>query len=328
MTEQTTAAALPVTATQEIVEASFSKELTIIRYQDQLNGLNAYQITSENTAQAAEVLKMCRGIIKKMDDIHDRIKQPYWDMGKKVDAALKSFKEPFEQALRTKTNELQIVLNKIAEENRKKEQERQRIDGIKKAIDNFLLDASQAIAQATTPQELVAIEKLIGSHKANTYRYQEFLPELVGRSVALSDLIKTQKGNIKTLADLEKKKNEALAKDDDRAVEQLQEQQELVQHSINEGKIVVQETAISQALNMDNQVMIPQTQKVKYRRESWKWEVKDIALLFKKMPHLVELTPNKEKIDEYLRNKKTDGSLTGKEEESINGLKLYLERIA
>lgn len=81
MTTENNSAVLPVNATREIVEASFSKELTLIRYTDQLQGLLNYQITSENTNEAATMLKGIRGVISKIEAIHQRIKKPHWVLG-------------------------------------------------------------------------------------------------------------------------------------------------------------------------------------------------------------------------------------------------------
>jgi hypothetical protein len=50
-------------------------------------------------------------------------------------------------------------------------------------------------------------------------------------------------------------------------------------------------------------------------------------MLYKKMPHLIDLTPNKDKIGELLEVKKADGTLKDVEELKIFGLTLYLEKL-
>lgn len=316
------------TVTFEIVKASFNKELTALQFQEALNSFNAWSVTPENVTATQEKIKRVRGFMRKLEEIKKNGKQEAMEICKYWDRAYNEIYETLETSLRAKEKDLQIIVDKIAEENRKKEAERQRIEGIKKAIDTFFLDTSKAIAEATTTEQLVVLQKLIGSHKANKTRYQEFIPELSQRAEELTPLINKQKEHINELAEIEKQKAEALAKDDDRALEQLQERQELVQHSITESKIVVQETAIHQALNMDNAPVVPQQQQVKYRRKSWKFEVTDINLLFKKMPHLVTLVANDEKIKELIESKKGAGELKDTEEVLLPGLRIYLEKLA
>jgi hypothetical protein len=50
----------------------------------------------------------------------------------------------------------------------------------------------------------------------------------------------------------------------------------------------------------------------------------DIKETQKKMPNFVDLTPNKEKIDEYLKAKKAEG-VSG-DEFTVFGIKFYLKR--
>lgn len=313
----------------EIVKATFSKELTKLKFQEALDKFNAMEVTSENVSLVQEKMKALRGFIKVIGDIKDSGKRPSLEEGRMWDRAEKDFLTLATTSLNAKASQAQIVLDKIAEENRLKRIEQERVEGINKEIDNFLLQTSQQIAAATRKEQLVAIEKSLGSHKGNKSRYQEFLPVLVERANELTPLIKQQKENIETLEKLEAERLLAEKENDDRKLLELQEQKEAVETKIEEKQIQVQEAAIQMAITPDAvQTVQPQQQAIKYRRTQWKWEVKDIAMLYKKMPHLVELVPNKEKIDEYLKSKKQDGSLEGKEEEIINGLKIYLEKLA
>ena len=89
--------------------------------------------------------------------------------------------------------------------------------------------------------------------------------------------------------------------------------------------IKVQEKAIGMATKAD--VVEPEMvmlQSVAARRSIWTWEVVDIKETQKKMPNFVDLTPNKEKIDEYLKAKKAEG-ISG-DEFTVFGIKFYLKR--
>lgn len=315
--------------TQEIIRAKFDLALAGLKYQDALTKFNSWQITPENIADTQTKIKNVRGFIRKLADIKAVMKEPALTECRYWDAAYNDILTPLQTSLSAKEKELQTIVDKIAEENRLKEKERQRVEGIKSEIDNFILQQSRNIAAATTHEQLVNIEKLIGSNKGNKNRYQEFLPELVERCNELTPIIKQQKEHIKELQRIELEKMKAEKQQDDRKLLELQEQQEVIQHSIDEKKIQVQEEAIHQATRPDEvQTVLPQQQAIRYRRQAWKWEVKDIKLLAKKAPHLVILMPDEEKIDELLKTKRADGSLDDKEELEVMGIRFYLEKKA
>lgn len=317
-----------VVVTQEIINARFAKELTALKYEDALQKFTAYQITPDNLVDAQEKMKKVRAFVRRISEIKDAGKKPALEECRYWDTAYKAVLVPLETVLQEKDKALQEVTNKIAQENLEKERERRRVDGIEKDIDNTLLTYSQHIAGAKDTPTLVTIEKLLGSLKGNKSRFQEFLPKFVERCGELTPIIKKQKEVIKKLEELESQRLQAEKDQDDRKLLELQEKQAEVTQSFEENKIVVQETSIQQAIRPDIQVAESVPTEIKYRRQSWKWEVADIKELYKKMPHLVELTPNKEKIDELLKTKKADGSLKNIEELNYFGLKIYLEKLA
>lgn len=317
------------TVTLQIVKTKFNAELTKLQYQEALDRFSAMEVTADNIAAVELKLKSVRAFKNTLAGIKEEGKKEAWAECKMWDTAYNDILTPLDQLLVSKSTDLQRVKEKKAAENKKIEDEKKRVDGIKKEIDDFILQTSMTIAASTTTDEIVTIEKLIGSNKANKGRYQEFLPDLVERCNELTPLIKKQKETIKQLADFEKKRKEAEAKGDDRTIMELDEKTELAKHSLTQTQINLQQQAIHQATTPDQiPVVTGQTTEVKWRRQSWKWKVEDIKLLAKKMPQFVMLVPNEEVIDAYLKAKKADGSLEGKDEEVINGLKLYLEKLA
>lgn len=327
-TPQNEVAVTPVMSTQEVITARFNKSLTALQYQDALQKFTAYKITPDNLPEAQEKMKRVRAFIRKLGEIKDEGKKPSLLEGRMWDTAYKNFLTPLETVLMEKDKALQEVTNKIAEENRQREMERQRVLGIEKDIDNSLLDYSQRIANAKDTPTLVTIEKMLGSLKGNKSRFQEFLPKFVDRCGELTPLIKKQKEVIKELEELEKQRLQAEKDQDDRKLLELQEKQESVTNSFEENKITVQETAIAAAIRPDIQIATPIPTEIKYRRQSWKWEVKDIKTLAKKAPHLVIQMPDEEKIDDLLKAKKADGSLKDIDELDYMGIRFYLEKLA
>lgn len=314
--------------TQEIVNARFAKELTALKYEDALQKFTAYKITPDNLPEAQEKMKKVRAFLRSLGAIKDAGKRPALEECRYWDTAYKNVLTPLEKVLSEKDKELQVVTNKIAEENRQREAERQRVFGIEKDIDNTLLMYSQQIAGAKDTPTLVTIEKLLGSLKGNKSRFQEFLPKFVERCGELTPLIKKQKEVIKELEELERQRVQAEKEQDDRKLLELQEKQEVANNSFEENKIVAQEIAIQQAIRPDIQVAESVPTEIKYRRQSWKWEVKDIKTLAKKAPHLVIQSPDEEKIDDILKAKKADGSLKNIDELDYMGIRFFLEKLA
>jgi len=101
-----------------------------------------------------------------------------------------------------------------------------------------------------------------------------------------------------------------------------------VEETINQAQINVQEKAIFMASQPDIvEVESVVSEAPRPRRQSWEWKITDIQLLAKKMPHLVKIMPEEDKINELLKSKKTDGSLDGKEEENYFGITFFIQKL-
>ena len=317
MSETTTPIAIDVTKAELTI--ALSKEG--LQYQQLLQEGENLKFTKDNLVEQGASLKTLRSVQKKLGDIEN----PYTANWKAWNEARKSLVDPIADLLKRKEAEYRALALEIEADKKKAEQERLRIAGIRESINSFFIAQSQAIAGAKTLEELTGIEKLIGSHKANSSRYAEFLPELVEKASLLTPLIKTQKESIKKLEALKAAENAANEAGDDQAVIDARESQELLTDKIQEMSIKVQEKAIGMATKAD--VVEPEMvmlQSVAARRSIWTWEVVDIKETQKKMPNFVDLTPNKEKIDEYLKAKKAEG-ISG-DEFTVFGIKFYLKR--
>lgn len=313
--------------TQELVTAKFKAELSRKKYEQALQALTSYKITEDNMAEAQAKLKAGRGLLKDFEAIKTKGKEDALAECRMWDAAFNSLKLPLETELNKKAAELNTIATAVAGKAMKARIEEERKARIKADIDNTLLNYSQVIAAATTVNELVAIEKSIGSLKVNKFRFEEFLEDFTLRANELTPQIKTQKQAIKDLAELEAAKKVADDTGDDATFLQLEEKKEEITARIEETSIKVQETAINQAIKVQPAASVTQVYNtVSARRSVWEWEVEDIQLLAKKMPHLVKLIADEEKIDELLKTKKADGSLKDKEEEKYFGLRFYLKK--
>lgn len=323
------AAQPPVTL--EIVQARFKVELTKFSYEAGLQAISNYKVTEDNIADAQERLKAARKLLTKFDDIKDVFKRPVLERGRMIDAAYNSLKQPLQEQIA----KLQTDLNNIAKEQERKrleqEKETKRVDGIKKDMDDTLMAHSQAIAAADKTETLVAIEKMIGSQKANKTRFMEFLPEFIERAGELTPLIKKQKDALKELELIASQQAEAEAKGDDGAFIELEAKKELVTARIEETQVVVQEKAINQAtaVNTTTEVGRPVFNTIKSRRSTWKAELpknqKDLEKAFKS--GLLTCDLDREKIKTLIATLEDTGQLKDIEEITVNGVRIYLEKL-
>ena len=320
MSETTTPVAIDVTKAE--LQIALSKEG--LQYQQLLQEGENLTFTKDGLVEQGASLKTLRSVQKKLGDIEN----PYTANWKAWNEARKSLLTPVEELLNRKVNEYKKLALEIEADKKKAEQEKERVSGIKQAIDSFFIAQSQAIAGAKTLVELTAIEKIIGSHKANKARYAEFLPDLVGKAENLTPLIKQQKDNIRKLEAVKEAEAKATESGDDQAVLDAREAQESLQNKFDEVNIKAQEQAVGMATRVETvvvpEVVLPAAPRP--RRTTYEWECYDIDLLHKKMPHLVTLTPNKEKLDELLTTKRLEGAFIGTDSIDYFGCKLFIKK--
>jgi len=318
MSETTTPVAIDVTKAE--LQIALSKEG--LQYQQLLQEGENLTFTKDGLVEQGASLKTLRTVQKKLGDIEN----PYTANWKAWNEARKSLLTPVEELLNRKVNEYKKLALEIEADKKKAEQEKERVSGIKQAIDSFFIAQSQAIAGAKTLGELTAIEKIIGSHKANKARYAEFLPDLVGKAENLTPLIKQQKDNIRKLEAVKEAEAKATESGDDQAVLNAREAKESLQNKFDEVNIKAQEQAVGMATRVEAvvvpEVVLPAAPRP--RRQVWVFESVDINETLKKMPNFVELTLNKEKVDEYLKAKKAEG-IEG-EEFTVFGIRFFIQK--
>ena len=318
MSETTTPVAIDVTKAE--LQIALSKEG--LQYQQLLQEGENLTFTKDGLVEQGASLKTLRSVQKKLGDIEN----PYTANWKAWNEARKSLLTPVEELLNRKVNEYKKLALEIEADKKKAEQEKERVSGIKQAIDSFFIAQSQAIAGAKTLGELTAIEKIIGSHKANKARYAEFLPDLVGKAENLTPLIKQQKDNIRKLEAVKEAEAKATESGDDQAVLDAMEAKESLQNKFDEVNIKAQEQAVGMATRAETvvvpEVVLPAAPKP--RRSVWVFESVDINETLKKMPNFVELSLNKEKVDEYLKAKKAEG-IEG-EEFTVFGIRFFIQK--
>jgi len=314
MTENTTIEK-PQSLTPEIVKAELQLSLSKegLAYQQLLQECENVVFTRDNLNDERTALVNLRKVKSKLEGFDN----PFTERWKNWNSAKKSLVEPVSELLARKEGEYRKIAAELAEEARKAEAEKQRKAAILSEIDNFFIAQSQAIANATEPQELVRIEKLIGSHRANQSRYGEFLPLMSQKASNLTDLIKNRKEAIKKLEALKTAEKAAELAGDDQTVLDSREAQEQLLAKISEIGEVVQTEAINMAVNsgvVEPEIITPEAPKP--RRTSFRYEILDEKLAAK--AGLMKLVPDEEKIDAILAGKRKDGI-----ECTENGIRYY-----
>lgn len=306
------------TLTPEVVKAEIIVSLSKdgLAYQRLLQEGENIRFTRDNFEEEQKKL----AVLRKLETSLEKMVNPWTAKWKQWNENRKSLLDPVSALTAKKGMDAAAVSRELEAERQRIDAEKNRVAAIKQAIDDFFIQQSQAIAAATTPQEIVRIEKLIGSHKGNSSRYQEFLPLLQSKAANLDDLIKEQKVSIKKLEALKTAEKAAEATGDDQAILDSREAQEELATKIHENREIVQEKAIGMATQADvvePEIIIPIIPKA--RRSTWKYEVVDIKAAQK--AGLTKTVIDEEKIDAILAEKrKTETEVTE------NGIRYFVER--
>ena len=323
--------------TTELIKATFSLELSKLKFQEALQSLADYAVTRDNILEAQEKIKGARKFLTQFDSIKTKGKAAALAECRMWDDAYNSLRSPFDKLLMEKTNKMSKIAAELEEERMEAEKESFRVSAIRQSIDRFFIEQSQNIAEAKKPEELVAIQKLIGSHCGNKSRYQEFLPLLVTKASNLTELIKVQKESIKILTALKGREMAAEASGDDEVVLALREQQEEFAARLDQTRIDVQESAISMATQADViEAEVVLSVAPRPRRQIWTWEINDdiikgeimyhsgIKRVAKAMPSWVEQKIIGKRVDEYLDARKAEG-IEGEEFEQY-GIRFFIQK--
>lgn len=245
-------------------------------------------------------------------------------IGRNWDAAKNSFLQQIELIKSKPKSEYDRICREIEQKRQEQEREKQRVAAIKNGIEQNSIMFAQKISQCKTSAELTNIERSINLEKGRKEKYQEFIEEAVVKFNELNSLLAKQKIEVKRLEDIERQQQEAKEKQDEEKLIKLMEEKEQLETKIEENNILVQEAAINQTL--DNKIETAETviPQIKVKRTTIEFEVVDINETLKKNPDWVELTPNKENINIYLKQLKE----TSKEDIDVTvaGIRFYTKK--
>lgn len=312
--------------TTVVVKSVFELELAQQKFRELLTEAQQIVFTKENITQDYGALKKLKELRKALEISKDNKKAPHLAANKAIQAAYNEYDALILDVLDRQTTAFKKVNDEIKADNLRIQQELEKNNAIQQALTTFINTTTASITNAQNDAEIVRIQKAIGSEKARIGFYESHIEELRIACDNMKPIIDERKAVIRKKAKLEEEQEAALKIGDINKATELKEDIEFAEAEMNENALRIQEKAFQQAVNIPVIVGESTTESVK-GRVNWKWDVPDIELLRKKAPHLTQVIPDKQKITELLQSKRLDGSLKGKSEEWVFGIKFYNDEI-
>lgn len=296
-----------------------------------LTELGKLVLNEDNIPVIKEKLTSVEKITKEIEGAFEIGKKPYWDACKAYDNAKKELISLYTDEYNRVNRKHTQLCQDVEATNRKNEAEEKRKKNIQDGINNNINSFSQRIADCTTNEQLIEIERIINLEKARKEKYGEFYEDMVKRLGELTPLLTEQKNAIKELVKLDKKADEAVLSGDDEALLGILDKKEEITAKVHENKIKVQETAVNQSSGYSGCYgggfkTVPTPGKA--ARRSWKTELvkPEIAVKFDLTLLRIELNPVTVKAE--LDRLQQGGVLKegGIEDHTVNGIRFYLSK--
>lgn len=293
---------LSLTKAEKNIQSVIDKERTLVYNED-------------NIAVIKEFSNDLKEIKNLISDAHKEGKKPYLEGGDAWDAAKNDLLGQILPIL-TKVDNKHAVLCQAVE---KRKSDKVKADKKKKEVEELIsitiLNFSGEITACKNSKELTAVESKINLEKTRQQKYGDQLPDLIEKCNELNELLKGQKEVVRELEIIKESKWEAETLGDDATLEQLIEKEDELLSKIGENKVRVEEKALNSTVKAYSHSNYTEVYPdVKVSRRSWDYEIKDMAALYKKYPHLVSLEINKEALKAFMKEKV---ATEGKDNEEI-----------
>ncbi len=314
-----------ITKTQ--IVALFNTETIRWQYNKMLQGLQGMQITKENLKPEYPEFKEADKFIKALDTWRKAEANPFNTVDALFLEVYKEITEPILAALNSLKVQVKTAREANAIEIAQAKQEQARKDLIVKTMGEFINNCTTYIVTATTDEQIILVEKRIGSEKSKKSFYAEYYQELVDKCEALKSTITAQKKKIQELQKANEAFQQALKSNDDIAASELKEKIELINDELVENSIRLQEKAFEQSMNISqDQVGQPELNVTKGKTSRWKWRVDDIDFLRKKFPQFTKVVADDEAIEAFMKEQREAGLFKTQEEIiKSNGITFFKE---
>lgn len=318
----------PDKITKQQIIALFNTGTIRWNYNKMLQGLKGMVITKDNLKEYYPEFKEADKFVKSITEWSKDEARPFSDVCDLFLEVRKEIIEPVLVELASRKAQVKSASEANAAEIAQAKKEQARVNLISVTMGNFINKVTADITLATTDDQIVLIQKLIGSEKSKKTFYSEFWDELVLKCDALAPTINHQKEKIRELKKFNDQLSEALKQNDDSKAAELKEKIEDTTAGLVENSIRLQERAFEQSLNItQTEVGQPELNVVKGKSNRWRWRVDDIELLHKKYPQFTKIVTNDEEIDRFMKDQRELGTFkTELAEIMVKGITFYKEK--
>lgn len=308
--------------TPEIVKSKLQIFLTKAEYSIQgLNDTESKLVYNEDNLETIKTfIENCKKAEKIVDDERVKLKEPYLQGGRSVDAGAKLLSTELATVKQKANTQYAKLCLEVERKQKEAETERLRIAGIREQMNNFKTTFATKIADAKTSGEIVVIERLFNLETANTKRYGEFIEEFRANCGVIRSYLSAQKARVRELEELELGVKKAAESGSDEQILEIMEKKEDWEAKIAENRVLIQEEAVKQASQPTESatVILPIIPKGSGRK-LWKYEILDEKAANK--AGLMKLVPDDEKIEAILKEKRNNEIET-----TENGIRYFIER--
>lgn len=308
----------------ELLKTGHKAELTKagLDYLKILQGIEAAVVTDETLEAAQESAAKYRKEVKKAKDTLKAKVDIKYKAYKEDQEAAKSLTDPLDNAIDAFSKRIEAVAVKRREEEQRLAAEKAKEAATRSRITEFVLRATNKIADAKSDAELVDIEKIINLEKTRSSVYGSLLEEFVKATEPLTNLLKNQKESLRNLKKLDSELEAVLGSGNDAAAIDLQDKKEVLQAGIEQNTYDIRQMAASTYTPQYEQVAAPT---VRARLSRWSYDLVDKKKALEKAPDSVEVTVRASYAKLILDKHKDEWKKEGLREKTIDGIRYYLD---
>ncbi len=319
-----------VTLTPEVVQLKINTEVT--KHRLSLPDLEKRALKLVKNEDHIKEMKAILDDLKKVDDLAENVftttKKPYLDGGRACDAGKKLVLGETQRIRGMFQTDYARLLKGINDRAVAAAAKKAKDEAIVAGIESNLVTFSNMVIAATTKKALSEVESRINLEKSpsRVAKYGEFHAKAIARyDTVLLPIIRDQKELVAEIEKLNEQIAQAEANNDPDKMDELIAKVDIQSNQMLQNNAVVQEAALSQDFFPDVEAteILPG---VKTKRTNYTMEIFDVDMAFKKVPHLLEITVNKEAAKEVLAGLKEKGAFEGKDIVIVDGIKYIATR--
>jgi len=233
-----------------------------------------------------------------------------------------SLKAPLEQILKEKSAQKAQIATQLEHERRQADEARMRVNTIVSSMNDFVINVTNFCKAAKEPEDLVKLERRIGTELSRKAFYAEFYDDFAAKMSSLRQLIAQQKTVVRELSTISEQKAAAIdAGEMSEAMEHIEALEE-VSGKLESMQSELMVAAFSATSSIESYVPEHNAPEVKPKRTEMRYRVSDINKLQKNHPQLVSLIVNEVAAKEFLRvNKKYLGEKD--DEKDFGGIVIF-----